>query len=394
MAVLFFIVFLDLVGFGVILPLLPFYGEHFGASPGVVTMLMAAYSIGQLFCSPIWGRLSDRFGRRPILLVSTACSALSYVWLGSASALWMLFGARLMAGIGAGNIAAAQAYIADVTPEEGRAKGMGMIGAAFGLGFTVGPALGGLVAGADQSMSRPAYLAAALSVLAFLGVLFILKESLPVEKRQAVAEKRPGRVELAKGALARPELRRLILISFILFTAFAGMETTFGLWAERAFGWHAQEVGLVFFYVGMVLVLVQGGLIGRLTKRYGEAKLLVAGAFCILVGLFGIPFSTTTPAVLIFSAFLALGMGLASPSINSLISRRAGETEQGGVMGVAQSASSLARIVGPAIAGIAFEFYGQNAPYYLGAALTAVVVVMALKVPAPAPRAAQTAAGN
>src|SRR5215813_4693934 len=181
MPVLFFIVFIDLVGFGVVIPLLPFHAERFGAAPDRVTLVMASYSLAQFFFAPLWGRLSDRFGRRPILLVSLVFSVASYLWLGFADALWMLYGARLLAGAGAGNIAAAQAYVADVTPPEGRAKGMGLIGAAFGLGFTVGPALGGLIAGSDPTtaaVARPAFVAAALSAAAFVGTLLFLRESL------------------------------------------------------------------------------------------------------------------------------------------------------------------------------------------------------------------------
>src|SRR5579872_7006563 len=179
MAILFFIVFIDLLGFGIIIPQLPFYGVHFGASPAAVTLLMSCYSLAQFFMSPVLGRLSDRVGRRPVLMVSMACSCLAYLWLGFASALWMLFAARLLAGAGAGNIAAAQAYIADVTPPEKRAKGMGMIGAAFGLGFTIGPAIGGLLAGSDPThaaLARPGFLAAGLSAVAFLVTAARLKE--------------------------------------------------------------------------------------------------------------------------------------------------------------------------------------------------------------------------
>jgi DHA1 family tetracycline resistance protein-like MFS transporter len=380
MAVLFFIVFIDLVGFGIVIPLLPFYAEHFGASPDRVTLVMASYSLAQFFFAPIWGRLSDRFGRRPILLVSLAFSVASYLWLGFADALWMLYAARLLAGAGAGNIGAAQAYVADITPPAGRAKGMGLIGAAFGLGFTVGPALGGLIAGSDPtaaSVARPAFVAAGLSAVAFIGTLVFLRESLAAAHGMA---RRPSRWRLAQDAFGRPALRQLILVLFVTLTAFAGMETTFALWAEGAFGWGPRQVGGIFFFVGIVLILVQGGLIGRLTKRFGEARLLLAGSLAITLGLVGLPFSHGLAAVLLATALLALGMGLASPSINSLISRRARADQQGGTLGVAQSAGSLARIIGPAIAGAVFAAWGRNAPYWLGAALMLAVVALALGV--------------
>jgi DHA1 family tetracycline resistance protein-like MFS transporter len=381
MAVLFFIVFIDLVGFGIVIPLLPFYAEHFGASPDRVTLVMASYSLAQFFFAPIWGRLSDRFGRRPILLVSLAFSVASYLWLGFADALWMLYAARLLAGAGAGNIAAAQAYVADVTPPEGRAKGMGLIGAAFGLGFTVGPAIGGLLAGSDPTASavaRPAFVAAGLSAVAFIGTAIFLRESLAAAAHDA--PKRPSRWRLARDAFGRPALRQLIVLLFVTLTAFAGMETTFAMWAEGAFGWGPRQVGGIFFFVGIVLILVQGGLIGRLTRRFGEARLLLAGSLAIAVGLIGLPFASTLPVVLLTTALLALGMGLTNPSTSSLISRRAQADQQGGTLGVAQSAASLARIIGPAIAGAVFAAWGRNAPYYLGAALMLVVVALALRV--------------
>jgi MFS family permease len=340
--------------------------------------------------SPVLGRLSDRIGRRPVLLVSMACSCLAYLWLGFASTLWMLFAARLVAGAGAGNIAAAQAYVTDVTSPEARAKGMGMIGAAFGLGFTLGPWLGGVVAGAEPTaadLQRPAFLAAGLSALAFLLVIAILKESLP----QAGAPPRANRWELARTAMHRPPLRLLILLFFAITAAFAGMETTFALWTKDAFGWGPEQVGWLFFFVGCVLIVVQGALIGPLSRRLGEARLVLIGSASIALGLAAVTFSANLALLMVASACLALGMGLLNPSINSLISRQAGADERGGIMGVAQSGASLARVVGPAIAGPLFELLGRNAPYYTGALVMLGVLGFALRLPRehPAPASAQ-----
>jgi len=384
MAILFLIVFIDLVGFGVVIPLLPFYGVHFGASPTAVTWMMACYSLAQFFFSPILGRLSDYVGRRPVLLVSLVASIASYLWLGFANALWMLFAARLLSGAGAGNIAAAQAYITDVTPPEGRAKAMGMIGAAFGLGFTVGPALGGLVAGSNPGatdLSRPAFVAAGLSTLALAIALARLKESRPPQARDA--EPRPSRLRVARDLLGRPTLRQLILLFFIATSAFAAMETTYALWTNSAFGWGPAQVGLVFLYVGLVLVVVQGALIGRLSRRFGEARLVVAGAALIALGLVALPFAVTLPRLMLVNTLLPLGMGLLNPSMTSLISKEAGADERGGVLGVAQSAASLARIIGPAVAGPLFTAFGRDAPYYASAAVMALAVAMALRLPRP-----------
>src|ERR1700756_27828 len=220
MPTLFLIVFIDLVGFGLVIPLLPFYAVRFGASPQQVTVRLAVFSLMQLFTAPLWGKLSDRVGRRPVLMISMAASVLAYLWIGSATAEWMLFAARALARACARNIAAAQAYIADITTPEGRAKGMGLIGAAFGLGFIIGPALGGLLAGNDPAsadLAMPAWVAAGLSGMALLGVMFVLPESQPLEARQNMPAR--GRLGAVLGALRRPILSRLILIFFLVILA-------------------------------------------------------------------------------------------------------------------------------------------------------------------------------
>jgi DHA1 family tetracycline resistance protein-like MFS transporter len=382
MAILFLIVFIDLVGFGIVIPLLPYYALHFQASPLEVTSLMACYSFAQFFASPFWGRLSDKFGRKPILLVSLSCSVLSYLWLGMGDALWMLFAARLLAGAGAGNISAAQAYISDVTDEANRAKGMGMIGASFGLGFTLGPAIGGLLAGSDPTaatLARPAFAAACLSALALVLAVILLKESLSPEQRNAAT--RPGRWAMAQDAFGRPGLRHLIILFFLTTTAFAGMESTFALWANSTLGWGPLQVGWLFFYIGLVLAGVQGGLVGRLSKSFGEARMALGGAVLLVLGLAGLPISTNLPLLMIDMALLAVGFGILNPAVTSLVSREAGAGERGGILGVNQSGQSLARIVGPLLAGSVYGAAGRAAPYYVGAFIMAAVVAMAARVP-------------
>jgi multidrug resistance protein len=386
MPVLFLIVFIDLVGFGLVIPLLPFYGERFGASPQQVTVLLAVFSLMQILASPLWGRLSDRIGRRPVLMVSLAASALSYLWLGLADALWMLFAARALSGACAGNIAAAQAYIADVTPPEKRARGMGMIGAAFGLGFIIGPAMGGILAGNDLAtadLRTPGFIAAALSVVAFLGVLFVLKES---RTAAALETPRRGRVAALVEALGRPVLSRLLVIFFLVILAFAGMEATFALWAMRQFGWGPEQVGYVFTFVGVLSAVMQGGLIGPLTRRFGEERLMTAGLVLIGLGLLLLPFAHAVPPLGVAVAALALGMGAMQPSLNSLISRRAGADEQGSVLGVAQSIGSLSRVLGPLIAGSLFAGLGRNSPFFWGALIVGVSLLVAVRLPRPSPR--------
>jgi DHA1 family tetracycline resistance protein-like MFS transporter len=388
MPILFLIVFVDLVGFGLIIPLLPFYAERFGASPQQVTILMAVYSLMAMLAAPLWGRLSDRIGRRPVLMASMIAAALAYLWLGLASALWMLFAARAFGGACAGNIAAAQAYIADVTPPEKRARGMGMIGAAFGLGFIIGPALGGLVAGNEigsADLQTPGLIAAGLSAAAFLGVVLLLPESLP-----AAVRARPSRSRRAilQSVLRRPVLARLLAVFFIVILAFAGMESTFAMWAMRQYGWGPAQIGYVFTYVGLLSAIMQGGLIGPLTRRFGEERLMQSGLALIALGLLLLPFARALLPLGIALTAQAVGMGAMQPSLNSLISRRAGVEEQGEVMGLAQSVGSLSRVLGPVIAGALFEAFGRNSPYLWGAALVGGALLLSWRLPRTATGAA------
>ena len=390
MPTLFLIVFVDLVGFGLVIPLLPFYAERFTASPLQMTALFATFSLMSLLTAPLWGRLSDRVGRRPVLMASMAAAALAYLWMAYATELWMLFAARGFAGACAGNIAAAQAYIADVTPPEKRARGMGMIGAAFGLGFIIGPVLGGVIAGNDVAtadLATPCLIAAGLSFAAFLGVVLLLPESLAEPTRAA----RRGRIAAAQAALARPGLGRLLLVFFLVILAFSGMETVFAWWAIAQFGWGPRPTGFVFFYVGVLSAAMQGGLIGPLTRHFGEERLMLAGLASIALGLLLMPFAANLPLLLVAVSALALGMGLTQPSINSLISRRAGADRQGEVMGVAQSAGALSRVLGPLAAGALFAGFGRNSPFLWGAALVAVALAIGWRLPRAvvAPLAAQ-----
>jgi DHA1 family tetracycline resistance protein-like MFS transporter len=382
MPTLFLIVLVDLIGFGLVIPLLPFYALRFAASPQEVTVLLAVYSLMQLFAAPFWGRLSDRVGRRPVLIVSMAASVLAYLWIGAAGALWMLFAARALAGACAGNIAAAQAYIADVSKPEDRAKGMGLIGAAFGLGFIVGPALGGVLAGNHPliaDVETPAWVAAGLSFAALCGVLFLLRESLPPERRAGRQTTR-SRVAAILDVLGRPTLSRLILIFFLVILAFAAMESTFALWAIGQFDWGPRQVGYVFSYVGILSAVLQGGLIGRLAGLFGEERLLFCGLALIGGGLLAMPFARDLALLGGAVSALALGMGLTQPSMTSLISRRAGGEEQGEVLGVSQSAGSLARVLGPAAAGVLFGDFGRNAAFFWGAALIAAALLLVLRL--------------
>jgi MFS family permease len=380
MPILFLIVFIDLIGFGLVIPLMPFYAVRFGASPIEMTLLFATYSLMSMLTAPLWGRLSDRVGRRPVLMGSMGAAALAYLWLAFASHLWMLFAARAFAGACAGNIAAAQAYIADVTTPEKRAKGMGLIGAAFGLGFIIGPVLGGVIAGNDiatADLRTPSLIAAGMSFLAFLGVILVLKESLPA----GYIARSQSRLAAARSAFTRPVLARLLLVFFLVILAFSGMETTFAWWAMRQFGWGPRPTGFVFFYVGILSALMQGGLIGPLIRRFGEERLMLSGLALIAFGLLALSLARDLPLLLLAVSGLALGMGAMQPSLNSLISRRAASDEQGEVMGVAQSVGALSRVLGPLIAGGLFTALGRNSPFLWGAVLVAGALAIAWQVP-------------
>ena len=383
MLTLFLIVFIDLVGFGLIIPLLPFYAEHFQASPMVVGFVMAVYSLAQFIAAPFWGRTSDRIGRRPVVLVTLAGGAVSYVMLGFADSLWLLIGARVLGGFMAGNISTAFAYVADITTPENRAKGMGTVGAAFGLGFIAGPAIGGILAGPDPlnaDFLTPSLVAAGLSLTALIMAFMLLKESLPEDVRQKLADTPPKkRSEQFRAALAKPNVGLLIGLSFLATFVFAGMETTFAMWSERKFHWGPQQNGYLFAYVGLLVALIQGGLVGRLVRRFGEANLIVQGAVALAIGMLLIPFSDGLPMLLIAMAIVAYGFGIITPSMNSLISLQVGPGEQGGVMGVTRSATTMARVLGPAWAGTMFMVLGKDWPYFGGAIIMVVVVYLGIR---------------
>lgn len=387
---LFLIVFIDLIGFGIVIPLLPFYAEHYDASPDVVVLVMAIYSLAQFVAAPYWGAMSDKIGRRPVLLMTLAGSVLSYLWLANAHTLWMLFAARAFSGFMAGNISTAFAYMSDITTKENRAKGMGLIGAAFGIGFIVGPAIGGILAGSDPAtadFATPAYVASALSAVALVLALFKLKESLSDDIRQRMAQMtRKGRLQSFKEAIKRPQIGLLITISFLATFVFAGMETTFAMWSNREFGWGPEQNGYLFAFIGIVSAGIQGGAIGKLVKKFGERSLIIQGALALAIGMALIPFSGTYGLGLLIVAMciIAFGFSIINPSLNSLISLNAGNDEQGTIFGVTRSMTTLSRVVGPAWAGMIFAQIGRDWPYFVGTLLMLVVMIIAFKAKQPA----------
>ncbi len=386
MSALFLIVLIDLIGFGVIIPLLPFYAEQFQASPDVVTMVMAVYSLAQLFSAPLWGRLSDRIGRRPVLLVSMAGASLSYIWLGFADELWTLFAARAFCGAMAGNLSAAFAYVADVTGPESRARGMGLIGAAYGLGFIAGPALGGILAGPDPLQAdyqTPAFVAAGMSVAALLLAALLLKESLSAELRAQAAGRRPVPFHRMMAAvLANRRLAFWIGLSFLATLVLAGMETTFAMWSERTFGWGPQQNGYLLAFLGLLSAAIQGSLIGPLSRHIGTHRMVLQGAAVLAVSFLGLPFADSLGVLLVVTVGLAYGFSIVSPALNSLISLEAEAGSQGSILGLSRSASILARVVGPALAGLLFATLGRDAPYFASAAVMLTAFLVAFRPPA------------
>ncbi len=373
---LFLTIFLDLLGFGLVIPFLPGIARRLGAGDFVATLPGAVFSLMQFLFIPIWGRLSDRVGRRPVLLWSIAASAIGMTMLGFAPTLVWLLVARVWSGVATANIAVAQAYIADVTPPEARARGMAVVGIAFGLGFIFGPFIGGELSRfpvAGRVGMLPALVAAGLSTVNFLMALRTLPESLPPERRgQSVRRASPIDLGAFRAAVAVPGIGAAVAINFMLILWFSGMEQTFRLFTADGFGMSDAGTGRVFGLVGIVSTLVQGGLVARLVLRFGEGRLIQSGlgiqavAFALL-GLSPLFGPSGKAALLVASAFIALGSGLCTPTLPAFASRRASATTQGMTLGTLQSASALARALGPMVGGALYAAIDPRAPYLVGA---------------------------
>jgi DHA1 family tetracycline resistance protein-like MFS transporter len=353
--VIFTTVFIDLVGFGIVIPVLPFYAEGtaFNATPRMVGLLFASYSIMQLIFSPILGGLSDKHGRRPVLLLSIIGTGIGFLVLGLAKTVLMLFIGRILDGITGGNISTAQAYIADITTKENRAKGMGLIGAAFGLGFIFGPAIGGILS--QWGIHVPFFFAAALCFANAVLLYFRLPETVTAD--HPAKNKAGGRSwRQVANALKQPRLGFVLIIYFLFIVAFSIMTTSFSLYTMFRFGYDAQHTGYLFAYVGLIAVIIQGGLIGRLVKRFGELPLVIFGAFCFAISLFAVPFvgpaAGGLAGLLIGGGVFSMGNSLATPALTSLASKSVDASQQGVVLGVTQSTASLARAVGPSLAAV------------------------------------------
>lgn len=384
---IFIIVFVDLLGFSLILPLLPYYAETYGASAFTVGLLVASYAAASLVGSPLLGRLSDRLGRRPVLLISVLGTLVGYLFLGFAApigeglarliapaaanafVLGVLFFARILDGLTAGNLTVAQAYISDVTDEKNRARGLGMIGAAFGLGFIIGPAVGGLLS--KTSYSLPAFVAAGIAALNLIQIFFLLPESLTVERRREMGEKQrpPFTLKALLAAIRRPVVGPLLHVRFFFGLAFATFQTIFALYAQYKLGLGADSTGYVLAYVGILSVVVQGGLIGPLTKRFRERWLIITGLWMMAFSLLAWAFVPNLIILLIVMLPLALAGGVLGTVIQSAITKAVQPQEIGGMLGIAGALESLTRVIAPIVGGYLLGNLGTWAPGIFSAIL-------------------------
>jgi MFS family permease len=361
---LFLVVFVDLLGFGIVIPILPYYVRSFDAGATELGWLMAIYSLMQFFFAPVWGGISDRWGRRPVLLISIAGAALSLLWLGYASSLWEVFAARLLGGISGANISTAYAYVADVTDAKNRAKGMGLIGASFGLGFVFGPAIGGVLS--PMGLEVPMLVGSGLAAFNFFLALFVLKEP----KKSKKAREKNRRPSLSLNGLKKLAQYRQAwlgtLLFFLLTLAVTKMEVLFALYMSDQYGLDVKEAGLLLALFGLIMAVVQGGGIGALTKWFGQSLLIPMGFLIAGAALAGFAFPVSFKLTVGALTMMAFGYGILHPSLSSYTSFGAPEARRGEFMGIFHSGSSLARIIGPLMAGVLYDQVGTAAPFLLG----------------------------
>lgn len=376
---LFLTVFVGLMGFGVVLPVFPFWGRALGAEPAVITLALGAYSLGQFVGAPLWGRLSDRVGRRPVLVLSLAGGALSYIWMALATDILALGLARLFGGLMAGNIAVAFAYVGDVTDETARPRAMGLLGAAFGLGFIFGPAIGGLVAGNAPAMAdfaRVAHVAAGVTSLGALLVLLRLPESLTPARR--AANRAAGPAPSARAVLgAKPAVAALMAVALLVIGSAAMMETTFALFADDVLAWSPRDVGLAFGFIGTISATIQGAGAAPLARRFGPRRVALGGILLYALGLLGMGLASGTVAMLAALAVTASGVGAFNPAYQTLVAATTDDADRGLVNGLTQGASAMGRILGPAVSGSLYQGLGPASPFLVGAALMAAALVVA-----------------
>ncbi|HEY5101932.1 MAG TPA: MFS transporter [Steroidobacteraceae bacterium] len=387
MRTLFFVAVIDILGFGILIPLVPYMAERFGVTPILITPILGTYSLCQLIAAPLWGRLSDRYGRRPILMSSLAGACVSYLLLGLAHSVVGLVVARALAGFMAGNIAAAFAYASDISTPAQRAKSMGMVGAAIGIGFMLGPAIGGLLAGDNIQTANfllPATFSAALTLVAIALVFFVLREShIPEWHTPADPVIRPSALSLL---MRRPALRTIAAASFLVTCSQAIFESIFAIWALHKFDFGPRTVGLVLFGLAFIAVSVQGGLVRVLVPRLGEGRLAIYGVTSYVAGLVVVAIAGNLLLTFVGLALCGVGGGAFIPCASALASKQADARDRGAVMGTYQAGASLARALVPLVSGAIYANLGPSAPFFAGAAVTAPaawLVWRAVRLPPP-----------
>lgn len=374
--VVLFTVFVDLVGFGVIIPLLPFYATAVGGGAAILGLVVASFFLMQFVFSPIFGRLSDRIGRRPVIVGTLVMAVVAHIVLSVAASLPLLFLARLLAGTASGNLSVAQAYVADTAPPEKRAKGMGLIGAAFGVGFIVGPVIGGVLA--PFGLYVPALGAAAIALANLVLAAIYLPESLTPERR-AVAAARAHRPAGWAEAFRRPAMRALLVAFFVVSFAFSAVPVMHPLLGIQRLGLGTGDLAVVFLFIGVISVSV-GASLGRLVAGVGEEKLVATGTALMTAGIFATPTAWDFPSFIALNGVMAVGVALCLPLIPSLVSKRSAPEEQGSMLGVAQAFGALARVPGPLVAGLLFEGFGFLAPFLVSGALMALAFGLAASI--------------
>lgn len=366
--ILFLVMFLVMVGFGIIIPVIPFYAEEIGATPTQLGLLMAVYSLMQFLFAPMWGRISDRIGRKPVIMIGILGLSLSFFLMALSTELWMLFAARIIGGfLSSANMPTVMAYVADITSEEDRGKGMGIIGASVGLGFIFGPAIGGVFS--QSSLSTPFYLAGATSLVTFLFVTFILKESLSAEQRSIQEKEKTSLLKALNGPLSM-----LFLLQLFVSLSLAGLEATFAYFAAEKAGLGSVELGYIFMIMGLAGAIVQGGLVGRLTKTIGEGMVIQLGIIISAAGFGLILLTEGFGTAALFLTIFGIGNGLIRPSVSSLLTKKS-TTGHGGTTGLLSSFDSLGRIIGPPLGGWLFSI-AIGMPYISGIVLSMVALVL------------------
>jgi MFS family permease len=371
------VMFINLLGFGIVVPLLPFYAKSFNAPPWQIALIFSAYALGQFFGEPFWGRLSDRIGRKPLLISTVSGNCLCYLALAFAPNIYVAFGVRLLGGLVSGNGAVVQGYIADVSPPDERASRMSLLGAAYNIGFIVGPALGGLLANPSAGhagFGLPLLVCSGLSAICATAIVFFVPES---RVRHEHFTQGLSRWAVVGSVWRHPVIPRLMLVTFLAGCAFNGIEYVFGLWTQARFAWGPQQVGGAFAVTGVVAAINQIALTGKLSRKFGEAQTLAAGMILTMLFMLLQPFSRNAIFVVICLALTAFGQSVAWPNVAALISRNVDWNHQGQYLGLNNATAALARLVGPFIAALAFSGISVNAPFFVAAALVVPAIFLA-----------------